>query len=84
MVVAAKAIQRLAQPVEANSPQKGRKPSPFKQSDITRATKGVLKAGVDVGLVEVAPAGQIRIFAKDMSEAVAESALDGWRNEGNG
>jgi hypothetical protein len=40
-----------------------RRPSAFKQRDLTRAVKAVTAAGVDVGRVEIDKEGTIRIIA---------------------
>lgn len=40
----------------------------FKQSDVTRALKGVEKAGMRVGRVEITPNGKIVIQSQDDSD----------------
>ncbi len=40
-----------------------RRPSTFKQGDVTRAVKGVVAAGVDVMRVEVDTDGRIKVIA---------------------
>lgn len=49
----------------------------FKEADVSRALKGALKAGLDVGRVEIDASGRIVILPKG---AVTESAneLDKW------
>lgn len=56
----------------------------FKQADVTRATKGVIAAGVSVGRVEIDRDGRIVIMAHDAvanddaNEGSADAALDAW------
>jgi hypothetical protein len=40
-----------------------RGPQNFRQSDVTKAVKGVVAAGVDIARVEIDPVGKIVIFA---------------------
>ena len=40
-----------------------RGPSTFKQSDLTRAVKALLKAGLPVERAEIDPLGKIAVFA---------------------
>ena len=51
-----------------------RQPSTFRQSDLTRAVKGVLAAGVGVERVEIDKDGKIAVVAKS----------DAPRERGNG
>jgi hypothetical protein len=54
-----------------------RRPSKFKKTDVTRATKAVLAAGVDVACVEVEPdTGKITIKTSGSAEKITD--LDGW------
>jgi hypothetical protein len=55
-----------------------RRPAAFKQSDVARAVKGVLAAGVKVTRVEVGSDGKISITSAE-SEASELSDLDHWR-----
>lgn len=61
----------------------------FKQADVTRATKGVIAAGVPVGRVEIARDGKIVITAHDAAagsaaEGSADAALDAWARSQRG
>lgn len=48
----------------------------FKQSDLTRAVRGVAAAGVRVGRVEIDPNGKIVVMAETVSAASASSSWD--------
>jgi hypothetical protein len=53
-----------------------RGPCTFKQSDVTRAVKGVIAAGVPVGQVEIAPDGKIVITSTQDVETGTEADAD--------
>jgi hypothetical protein len=56
-----------------------RQPSNFKKTDVTRATKAVLAAGVDIDRVEIEPAtGKITIMTSNNSGAAKMTDLDTW------
>jgi hypothetical protein len=56
-----------------------RGPLKFKLRDVTRATKAVLAASVDVACVEVEPdTGKITIKTSGGSDAEKITDLDGW------
>ena len=59
-----------------------RAPSTFRQSDVTRAVRATVLAGVEVARVEIDKDGRIVIVSKT-GEARVETgvvtALDGWR-----
>lgn len=48
----------------------------FKQADVTRATKGVIAAGVLVGRVEIDRDGKIVVMAQDAANA--SKAANDW------
>lgn len=48
-----------------------RRPCTFRQSDVTRAVKGVVAAGVQVGRVEIAKDGSIVVVPSSMVSAAA-------------
>ncbi len=53
----------------------------FKQHEVTRAVRGVLKTGLEVGLVEVdCHSGKIIISTPDKTEA-ATNAYDDWKKK---
>jgi hypothetical protein len=57
-----------------------RAPSTFRQADVTRAVKGVVKGGVPISAirtVRINPQGVIEVVT-DKSEAQECSALDTW------
>lgn len=63
----------------------GRRAASFTASDVTRAVKATVAAGLDVGRVEVQPDGTIAVIAKGQ-EAKGNSDLsitDQWRAEKN-
>lgn len=45
----------------------------FKQADVTRATKGVIAAGIPVGRVEIDRDGRIVITVQDAASASKEA-----------
>lgn len=49
----------------------------FRKSDVSRAVKGVLAAGIDVERVEVGQDGRIVILSKNAESAIANE-LDRW------
>lgn len=63
----------------------GRRPSSFTASDVTRAVKATVAAGLDVGRVEVQPDGTITVIAKGHEAGVNSglSLLDQWKENRN-
>ena len=56
-----------------------RRPSKFKKTDVTRAAKAVLDAGVDITRVEIEPTtGKIAIMTSSASDAEKITELDAW------
>lgn len=57
-----------------------RQPARFKTSDITRAFKGALAAGVECPRVEVDPSGRIVVLAdrSDASVPAVSEAVNPW------
>jgi hypothetical protein len=56
-----------------------RRPSKFKKTDVTRAAKAVLAAGVDIACVEIEPTtGKITIMTSSSSSAEKIAELDTW------
>ena len=53
-----------------------RRPSKFKKTDVTRAAKAVLAAGVDIARVEIEPITGKITFMTSSSEKIPE--LDTW------
>jgi hypothetical protein len=53
-----------------------RAPSPLRQSDVTKAVRGVRMAGVDIARVEVATDGRIVIFTTAEGQAAVQDDLD--------
>jgi hypothetical protein len=59
-----------------------RRPSKFKKTDVTRAAKAVLAAGVDIAQVEIEPTtGKITIMTSSASGAEKITELDTWMAE---
>ena len=59
-----------------------RSPSKFKKTDVIRATKAVLAAGVDISGIEIEPAtGKITITTGSNSGAGKIGDLDRWMAE---
>ncbi len=56
-----------------------RRPSIFKKTDVTRATKAVRAAGFEIASVEVAKDGSIKVTPRKPDEPDA-SPLDQWRS----
>jgi hypothetical protein len=56
-----------------------RRPSIFKKTDVTRATKAVLAAGLEIARVEVAKDGSIILVPGKSSETINDSCEE--RNE---
>lgn len=57
-----------------------RRPSPFKQVDVTRALKGVKAAGVVIGRLEIDKHGTIVIVTSETPPEPQE-AYDRWKAE---
>jgi hypothetical protein len=56
-----------------------RGPSKFKKTELTRAAKALLAAGVEIGCVEIEPVtGKITIKTSSRSDAEKITDLDGW------
>jgi len=58
-----------------------RRPANFRQSDLTRAVKGVTAAGVDIARVEIDKAGKIIIITGETTDQPAQASgndLDNW------
>jgi hypothetical protein len=66
-----------------------RSTSTFRQSDLTRAIRGVRNAGVDVARAEIAKDGKIIIVVGEVGNASSnveltpDDALERWRNKKN-
>ncbi len=59
-----------------------RRPSTFKKTDLTRAAKAVLAAGVEIACVEIEPVtGKISIMTSGTSGAEKITDLDRWMAE---
>jgi hypothetical protein len=52
--------------------------SRFRQSDLTRALKAAITAGLEVAAVEIDPSGKIVIMTGVKELASSASALDKW------
>jgi hypothetical protein len=52
----------------------GRGPCPFNQSDVTKAVKGVVAAGLQVARVEIAKDGKIIVVPGEPSKTQATAA----------
>jgi hypothetical protein len=57
-----------------------RSPAPFRQSDVTRAVKGLQDAGLRVGRVEIEP-GKITVWPANASPTPVKSPLDEWEEK---
>ena len=56
-----------------------RSPAAFKQSDISKAVKPLLKLGIPIQAVEISPSGEISIvFAKASSNHEPNSERNEW------
>lgn len=62
-----------------------RRTSTFRQSDVERAVKAARAAGLDIGMVEVAPDGTIRVKVGATSEdsPTAATPYDDWKARKN-
>jgi hypothetical protein len=59
-----------------------RRPCTFKKTDVTRAAKAVLAAGIDIAHVEIEPVtGKITITTSSSSGAEKITDLDRWMTE---
>jgi hypothetical protein len=59
-----------------------RRPSIFKKTDVTRATKALLAAGVEIARVEIEPViGKITFITSSSSGAEKKTDLDTWLAE---
>lgn len=58
-----------------------RKAVQFKQSDVSRAVKGVKAAGVPIGRVEILPDGRIVVCSDAPVAPEPESAFDSWKGK---
>ena len=56
-----------------------RAPAVFKQIEVTRAVKGVLKAGLKVSRAEIAPTGQIVVICGE--DETGQSSFEKWKKE---
>ncbi len=56
-----------------------RKPSTFKQRDVTRAVKAIQAAGITAARAEIEPTGKIVIVFGEQQESEPMPALDTWR-----
>ena len=52
--------------------------SKFRQSDLTRALKAAIAAGLQVAAVEIDPSGKIVIMTGARERASSANALDKW------
>lgn len=50
--------------------------SRFKQADVTRAMKGALAAGEQIGMVRITPSGEILVYAKGAEHLPRANPLD--------
>jgi len=55
---------------------KPRRPSPFRQSDLTKAVKAVIAAGLRVAGVKVSAEGHIEVVTGEEKEARRENEWD--------
>jgi hypothetical protein len=56
-----------------------RRPCTFKKTDVTRAAKAVLAAGIDIARLEIEPVtGKITIMTSSNSDAETFTDLDRW------
>lgn len=54
-----------------------RRPCTFKKTDVTRATKAILAAGLDIARIEIAKDGAIVVVPGKPDQAVAEGSEEG-------
>ena len=55
-------------------------PATFKQSDITRAVRGAMKAGKDIQRIEIAPGGKIVIIMASENHSNDNEGATGWED----
>ncbi len=56
-----------------------RGPSKFKKTDVTRAARGLLAAGVDIARLEIEPvSGKVSIITGSSSDDQETNDLDNW------
>lgn len=55
-----------------------RRPSTFKQNDLTRAVKALMKAGLPVQRAEIDPLGKIAVFAGAPQDGEATPVINEW------
>jgi acylphosphatase len=58
-----------------------RRPSTFRQADISRAVKAAQTAGLAIGKVEVAPDGTIRVIVASTPELSPANSFDQWKSK---
>ena len=51
----------------------GRRPVAFKKTDVTRAIKGVIAAGVDVGRFEISRDGTLAIIPRNANQSIGSA-----------
>jgi hypothetical protein len=55
-----------------------RAPSTFRQQDVTRAVKAVRAAGVNIGRIEIDPAGKIVIILATEETEAEHAEVNSW------
>jgi hypothetical protein len=58
-----------------------RRPSTFRQADVSRAVKAAQTAGLTIGKVEVAPDGTIRVIVANAPELSPANPFDQWKSK---